>query len=900
MRLAFNRLSLIRLGTRRVFVLAIAGCGALGLFARPADAQIEIRSRLVADNLSQPLGVHHIPGDANRLFIVEQVGRIRILDISTASPTLVATPFLDIRNVAEVPAADRLTAASGERGLLGLAFDPDYVNNGYIYINYTSLGTTFFTRIERFRVNGAPFANAAEAFAASTVDTSTRTNLLQYQQDFNNHNGGALDFGPDGMLYIGSGDGGNANDPLERAQNPNTLLGKILRLDVTDSAAAGVDGDGLWVPNDNPFRSEGGSIRPYIWAEGMRNPWRLYFDHEGNLWIGDVGQDVAEEIDFQPMYMPGPGGNFAQVAGLNYGWDCREGFQAATGTDTFCSAANNPPNPLPTFTNPIKQYLHSTDSACSVTGGVVYTGNAMPELQGAYFHADYCGNWVRSFRYNGSVVSDEQVWTGQLNATSMTVNGLVAFGEDNAGEMYYVSINLGSIYKVVPLSGEPCGSACPAPVNELATLFFDDFETNMGWTAARGAGATDGDWQRGVPVTALNGYPYNPPFASGGSGSASVTENTDPPLNQTNSDVDGGSVLLTSPALDFALGDITICFDYYLSLNQVGGTDPDGLFMEVSSTGTAGPWTRVVSITTPPSDGACVWNTVVVPQSVLDTAGVVNTSDMRVRFVAADNASPQASITEAGVDNFRVTTGNPPADCNDNGIADNDDIAAMTSMDTNNNSIPDECEIADAYAASIAQNDPSLRIDTDGGPIGNRAEGAGFFNANCIGCHGANAMGTMTAPSLRNKDRTMIRNRLFFNVFHPGGGFPDTTAQQFANLESFFSDFGTFARPDDIIDASQMGLPDCDDDGTPDGRDLLLAAEPGDLNYDGIPDECQCVCDLNNDQITDLADLVAFLTDWQPSIGLSGVGLAGDFNFDNTVDIADLVAFLECWQPGCF
>lgn len=880
------------------FAAATAGFASLGLFGlNESQAQVLIRAQTVATGLSQPLDVVAVPGDPSRLFIVEQVGRIRILDLTTSPPSILPTPFLDIRNDASVPIADRLTSASGERGLLGLAFDPDYVNNGYIYVNYTTLGSTFFTRIDRFRAAGAPFANAAAAYASNTINTSTRLTLLQFQQDFANHNGGAVEFGPDGMLYVGSGDGGNANDPLERAQNPNTLLGKLIRLDVRDESAT--DGDGLWVPDDNPFRSEGGTVRPYIWASGLRNPWRMHFDPDGNLWIGDVGQDIAEEVNYQPRYNPGPGGNFAQVAGRNYGWDCREGFGPATGTDTFCSAANNPPNPLPTFTNPIKQYLHNGDSACSITGGVVYRGSAMPALQGAYFHADYCGNWVRSLRYNGTTVSDERVWTGQLNAAGTTVNGLVAFGEDAEGEIYYVSINLGSVFKIVPAIGTPCGGPCPAPVNQLATVFFDDFENNRGWTASRGPGATDGDWERGVPVPALSGYAYNPPFASGGSGAAYVTENSDPAANQSTSDVDGGAVILTSPALDFSAGDITICYDFFLAMTQVGGADPDGLFMEVSSSGTTGPWVRVDSITVPPG-GECVWTTRVVTQSQLTAAGVTNTSDMRVRFLAVDNSSPAQSIVEAGIDNFRVTTGNPPADCNNNGVADSVDISTGTSADCNTNGIPDECEIAEAYAMSIAMNNPSLRIDTDGGPIGNRVAGATFFNTNCIGCHGDNAAGTDTAPSLRNKDRIKIRNRLYLIEFHPGGGFPGSTTQQHADLESFFSDFGTFARPDGIIDACQTGLPDCDNDGTPDGRALLLAAEPGDLNYNGIPDSCEsCPGDYDGNLSVNLLDLLSFISEWSSNLGGSGApGLPGDYNQDGSVNLLDLLGFNADWSSN--
>jgi glucose/arabinose dehydrogenase len=818
-----------------------------------------LRTQTVATGLNQPVGVYAPPGDTTRLFIVEQNGLIRILDLATN--TVNPTPFLNISSTGL-----NLTAASGERGLLGMAFDPNFATNGRFYIYYTTLGSPFNSRVDRFVVNGTPSTS-------TTANTGTRLTMLQFTQDFSNHNGGALVFSTDGMLYVGSGDGGGANDPNERAVNLDSPLGKLLRLDVNDSSAA--DGDGLWVPNDNPFPT-GAGFRPYIWAYGLRNPWRVTVDRaNGDLYIADVGQDAREEINWQPALTPA---NLASVRLRHYGWDCREGFIAATATDQGCNPAAG------VYTDPIEDYTHGApDNACSVTGGHVYRGSAIPELVGAYLVADYCGNWVRSFRNNNGVISDVRDWTSQLN-TGGTVNGLVAINEDGAGELYLVSINLGRVDKIVPLSTATCNSgACPAPVNALATVFQDTFDTALAWTVS--GAASDGAWQRGVPVTSPS-YAFNPPFAAGGTGSAFVTDNTDPGTGTT-SDVDGGSTVLTSPAINGSRGQLTICFDYFLSLTEQNASD--GLFVDVSANGTTGPWTRVASFTALPS-GGCIWTSHSITTSQLAAAGVTNQADIRVRFTATDAGT--ATVIEAGVDNVRVQTANPPPDCNGNGVADSADIAASTSLDLNANSIPDECDISASIAAAILQNNPGLRIDLDGGPVGTRLVGAALYNNTCFGCHGANGAGGTPGPNIRNRDRVFIRERIVFNrpALHPGGGFTAFTPQNFADLEAFLADGGSRGRPDGVIDQFQM-LSDCDNDTVSDGRELELGTQV-DAGYDGIPDTCQCPADINGDGLN-IDDIFIFLNLW-----FAG-DVRADFNGLDGVNIDDIFIYLNAWFAGC-
>ena len=643
-------------------VLAAVGLASgIGGFASQAHAQVMLRSQLVVSGLSFPVGVYSIPGDTNRIFVVQQGGIIRTVDLTTN--TVNATKFLDLSSTG-LNVVTTSVGGGSERGLLGLAFDPNYTTNGYFYVYFTDR-TNGSIRIERFTATGAPFANAAAAYAATTANTASRLTMLNIlHPSFANHNGGSLVFGADGMLYAGVGDGGSGGDPNENAQNLDVLLGKILRLDPSDTSAG--DGDAAWVPNDNPFRDAGGVLRPYIWAYGVRNPWRIDKDRlTSDLYIADVGQDTQEEINFQPSYVPGPGGNFAQVAGRNYGWDCREGWLPQT-VDVGCD-----PNASGVYTDPFQVYTHGAngDLACSITGGVIYRGSAIPELVGTYFHADYCGGWVRNLRYNPmtGTFSELKDITAQLRRdNAQSVSSIVDFGEDASGEVYIVSSPAsgsptGAIFRIVKDTTE-CG--CPCVLQPAAIpLFIDNAETDHFWTFSQGSTVTDGGWERAVPVDD-HAIAYDPYTDSDGSGKAFVTDNA-----AGNSDVDSTSssdnaVVMTSTRLDWRRGQITLCYDYYLYLSQTGGTDPDGLFVEVSSDDGAN-WTRVASHT---SNNVTGWFRESVTPAEFQTAGVTFTNQMRVRFLARDNLSTAASIVEAGVDNIQIHTGNPiPCDFDGSG-----------------------------------------------------------------------------------------------------------------------------------------------------------------------------------------------------------------------------------------
>jgi len=337
---------------------------------------------LIASGLARPVDIQSAGDGSGRLFIIEKYGTIRIFE----NEQLLPIPFLDI--------SDRVNDSGNEMGLLGLAFHPDYEQNGFFYVNYTGAGGNTF--ISRF--------NAAENIA----DPASEKNLLTVVQPFSNHNGGALSFAQDGYLYIGLGDGGSGGDPFGNGQNLNTLLGKILRIDVNN-------GDPYAIPAGNPFINSNGM--PEIWGYGLRNPWRFSFDKvTGDLYIGDVGQNTWEEIDFVPR---GQGG-------LNFGWNYIEGNHAFSG---------NPPASNQ-FTYPVAEYNHA--NGCSVTGGYVYRG-AMPEWNGVYLYGDYCFGTIW-----GLIPSNGQ-WQNQVTfETGMTIT---SFGQDESGELYFSSDN-GSIYRL--------------------------------------------------------------------------------------------------------------------------------------------------------------------------------------------------------------------------------------------------------------------------------------------------------------------------------------------------------------------------------------------------------------------------------------------------------------------
>ncbi|RMF81031.1 MAG: DUF4215 domain-containing protein [Planctomycetota bacterium] len=366
----------------------------------------------VASGLSSPVYVCAPSGDT-RLFIVEQAGVIRIL----SGGVILSTPFLDISSI--------VGSGGFEQGLLSMAFHPNYASNGYFYVDYTDLNGD--TVIARYSVSADP----------DVADPGSAVILKTIPQDFTNHNGGQLQFGPDGYLYIGMGDGGGSGDANNRAQDINSLLGKILRLDV-DAAAP-------YIPPSNPFVGIAGADE--IWAYGLRNPWRFSFDSlTGDLYIADVGEGAWEEIDFQPA---------SSTGGENYGWRCYEG-NAAFNT-TGCADPN-------TMVFPIAEYAH-TGGACSITGGFVYRGCQMPDLSGTYFYADYCSGTISSFRYdevNG--VSDQQDRTAELTPIGGPITSITSFGEDGFGELYIVSQN-GGIYKIVPAGGF-CGDGVVDPGEE--------------------------------------------------------------------------------------------------------------------------------------------------------------------------------------------------------------------------------------------------------------------------------------------------------------------------------------------------------------------------------------------------------------------------------------------------
>jgi glucose/arabinose dehydrogenase len=345
---------------------------------------------VVATGLSQPLYAVAPPGDVDRLFIVEQTGAIRILEAGVLLPS----PFLTIQSL----------SCCGERGLLSVAFHPSYDQSGLFYVDYTD--TNGNTRIERFTVSADP----------NLADASSATLVLAVDQPAGNHNGGLLQFGPDGYLYVGLGDGGGANDQFQNGQDSTTLLGSLLRIDVDG-------GTPYAIPPDNPFVNDPGA-RPEIWAYGLRNPWRYSFDRTtSDLYIADVGQGQWEEIDVQPA---------AGAGGENYGWNIMEG------THCFLSASCDQTG----LVLPVHEYDHS--SRCSVTGGYVYRGAALPSLQGHYFYGDYCDGVVRSFRVVGGVATDHRNWSAEFG----TLPGITSFGEDGGGELY---VTAGSnVYQMVP------------------------------------------------------------------------------------------------------------------------------------------------------------------------------------------------------------------------------------------------------------------------------------------------------------------------------------------------------------------------------------------------------------------------------------------------------------------
>jgi glucose/arabinose dehydrogenase len=351
-----------------LLALAVVGLG---------NAMAAIQVETVTPVTGSPVAITHAGDGSGRLFITLQEGRVMIFN-----GTLLPTPFLDISS---------LVSCCGERGLLSVAFHPNYATNGFFFVNYTNtLGNTV---VARYQVSADP--NVAASGSARFI--------LGARQPFANHNGGQLQFGPDGYLYIGLGDGGAGGDPGNRAQNLGLLLGKILRINV-DGALP------YTIPPDNPFVGNP-NARPEIWAYGLRNPWRFSFDrHTGHLFIGDVGQGAFEEVDFQL-------GN--SLGGENYGWRLMEGKHCF-------NPARNCRNP--SLKLPILEYSHT--EGCAITGGYRYRGVQFPQLVGTYLFADFCNGQIW-----GATHAPGTGWTRTLQAT--TTARISTFGEDEAGEIYF-------------------------------------------------------------------------------------------------------------------------------------------------------------------------------------------------------------------------------------------------------------------------------------------------------------------------------------------------------------------------------------------------------------------------------------------------------------------------------
>lgn len=361
----------------------------LGLLSGSTYSQYSLQNAFPNLTFSSPVFLTHSGDGTDRVFIVEQAGRIKVFPNS--SNALLAKEYLNI--------TDRVSSG-GEKGLLGLAFHPDYETNGYFYVNYTNATSTV---ISRFQVTSNP----------DSADKNSEFLILTFTQPYSNHNGGWIGFGPDdGNLYIATGDGGSGGDPQNNAQRINTFLGKILCLDVDG-------GTPYAIPSTNPFvDSTNAQVKKEIYAWGMRNPWRCSFDPvTGWLWAGDVGQGEWEEIDLI-------------VNGKNYGWRCYEG--------------NHPYNTsgcnYPEYIFPIWEYGHGPE--CSLTGGYVYRGPSVPGLEGKYIYGDYCSSKIWSLEYDGI--------TPTVNQYLLNVTGsLTSFGVDQQNELYLTSSN-GKVYRFTP------------------------------------------------------------------------------------------------------------------------------------------------------------------------------------------------------------------------------------------------------------------------------------------------------------------------------------------------------------------------------------------------------------------------------------------------------------------
>lgn len=421
---------------KNILLTLVLACPVAAL-AQTSTTRIALRPW--ATGFNEPVCIEHA-GDG-RLFVLNRAGSIKI--VADSMQTL-PTPFLNITS--------RVNSGYGEQGLLGLAFDPGYAGNGYFYVYYTAGSGAGSSRLSRFSVTEDP----------NVADPNSEVILLTVQQPYLNHNGGCLKFGPDGYLYLGLGDGGSGNDPQGNGQAPGVLLGKMIRVDVSQH------NDTYAIPADNPFAGSQDTL-PEIWAFGLRNPWRWSFDRlTGDLWIGDVGQNTWEEVDFWPA---------GDHGAPNFGWRCREGLVPTPSVDqTGCTST--------LYTDPVAAFSHVPQGWCSVIGGFVYRGPGFPHLYGRYIFTDYCAGDFITFGDNYTL--DTLLATNNSGRYS-------AFGEDQAGELYVTDMQNGRIWKIA--------DACPMADPEIT---FDG--TTLSSTAANGW-----QWYRnGAPVPGATGMTYVP------------------------------------------------------------------------------------------------------------------------------------------------------------------------------------------------------------------------------------------------------------------------------------------------------------------------------------------------------------------------------------------------------
>jgi cysteine-rich repeat protein len=625
----------------------------------------------IATGLTEPIFVATPPGDASRLFIVERGGRIKILP---SGGSVLATPFLDLSSD---------VSTNADQGLLGLAFDPDYELNGRLYVHYTNLSGD--SVITRFNESGNP----------DVADPNSAVVLMTIPQDGPARNGGQLHFGPDGMLYVGLGDGGaGANDPNNRAQDTGSLLGKLLRLDVNNSPT--------YIPSDNPFV---GMSLPLdeIWAMGLGDPRHFSFDREtAELYLVDRGVDSASGIDELNIAPPG-------IGGQNYAWRCMEGFDCTGLSGCTCNA--------PALTLPAADFPRS-ESGCSLIGGYVYRGCDLPQLLGTYLYADGCDDSIHSLRYLDGQITDERTRTAELTPTTGPITSIASFGQDADGELYIVS-STGSIYKIIArdVPADLCGNG----------------------VTEHGESCDDGNTQPGDGCD--ENCQIEPGPANDECAKALATAETTTPFNSAEATTDGP----TEPIACNFNGVTQIDNDlWYCYTPSCTGTATVSLCGSDFDTRIAiyGPHPSAQGCPCPTESGAIACNDDACgPQSELSFPVQACDSSYLIRVGGTNGASGPGLLT-ISCDPDPIAN-----DCNGNGLDDAADIACGTSTDGNANMIPDECETAgdpilggrlyDRWWAELALDPPttdhplwSLRPD----PITNQATTATTWR--CKECHG--------------------------------------------------------------------------------------------------------------------------------------------------------------------